>query len=320
MNRRIALARIGVWAAVAAGPLALAVACAMPRTTAAAAQPKPSLPSAVRSADPAGIAALFVDLWLRSDTARQDAPVAQAVRALGPNVDLPTRPGDGTTPAPVRTVAVRSAQTAGGGWSVVVAAQFTVSDSLTGSGTTPSGTGAVVRYYAVPVVAADSVSGAGAFTVTSAPAEVAGPTAASVPASVFANPVPVTSPLASSAGEFLSAYLTGVGEVDRYLSPGTQLTAVRGTGYRSVVVDQAAADTEGADAAKAPGDGTRVRVLVHVAAQDGAGGQWPLVYRLTMTARDGRWEVTALEAGAPAPDTAAKASPAGAATAGGAGR
>ncbi|WP_127357100.1 hypothetical protein [Actinacidiphila soli] len=47
----------------------------------------------------------------------------------------------------------------------------------------------------------------------------------------------------SSLGEFFDAYLTGVGEVDRYLSPGTELSAVSGSGYTSVTVDQAAADS-----------------------------------------------------------------------------
>jgi hypothetical protein len=71
-----------VWAALATGPLALALACAMPRTVAAIAQPKTPAPTALRSTDPAGVAALFTDLWLRSDAAQADNSTAQAVRAL----------------------------------------------------------------------------------------------------------------------------------------------------------------------------------------------------------------------------------------------
>jgi hypothetical protein len=112
----------------------------------------------------------------------------------------------------------------------------------------------------------------------------------------------------SSLGEFFDAYLTGVGEVDRYLSPGTELTAVSGSGYKAVTVDQAAADSDVA-AGAVPGDGTTVRVQAHVTATDATGGQWPLVYTLAMTARSGRWEVTALQAGAPAKTATATASP-----------
>jgi hypothetical protein len=158
------------------------------------------------------------------------------------------------------------------------------------------------------VVASDSAIGTGAFTVTAAPAEIAGPGAAKAADSSFGNPLPADGSLVSSLGEFFDAYLTGVGEVDRYLSPGTELTAVSGSGYKAVTVDQVAADS--VDAAGAvPGDGTTVRVQADVTATDATGGQWPLVYTLQMTARSGRWEVTALQAGAPAKTSAAKASP-----------
>lgn len=297
-HRRISLARIGVWVALATGPLALAASCMLPRSTAAPAQPKTTAPTAMRTADPAGVAVLFTDLWLRSDAASPDSPNAQTLHTLAPSVDLPTHADGAAQASPDRIVAVRSAQLSGGQWSVIVAAQFTVRDNGSGSGTASSGTaGPVVQYFAVPVVAHDS-AGAGSFTVTSAPAQVSGPATVQPPASPFQNPIPSGSPLASGVGEFLGAYLAGVGDVTRYLSPGTQLTAVGGSGYQSVAVDSAAADTAIAGG-PVPGDGTRVRVQVHATAKDRAGSQWPLVYVLTMTARSGRWEVTALEAGAP---------------------
>ncbi|MFD9223517.1 hypothetical protein ACFWDI_26755 [Streptomyces sp. NPDC060064] len=80
------------------------------------------------------------------------------------------------------------------------------------------------------------------------------------------------------------------------------------SGYKAVRVDQAAAGSETAIGA-VPSDGTRVRVQAHVTATDTQGGKWPLVYTLDMTARSGRWEVTGLEAGAPAQTAAAKDSP-----------
>jgi hypothetical protein len=53
-HRRVSLARIGVWAALAAGPVALAVVCAIPRTIAATAQPTTTAPTALCNPDPAG--------------------------------------------------------------------------------------------------------------------------------------------------------------------------------------------------------------------------------------------------------------------------
>lgn len=296
-QRRTSIVRIGVWAALASGPLALVVVCAMPGETVAAAQSKPAPPTAVRTTDPAGVAALFVDLWLRSDADQPEGSTAHAVQALAPDVDLPSGSAQASGSV-VRTVAVRSAQLSPGTWSVIVAAQFTVRDHGEASGVKESGAQVRVRYYAVPVATADS-DGVGAFTVTSAPARVAGPGSAQVPASPFKHPVPSTGALAVSVGEFLGAYLAGSGEVDRYLSPGTKLAAVRASGYRRVAVEAITADSDTAEGERVPGDGTRVRVEVHVTAKDAAGARWPLAYTLAMTARSGRWEVSALEAGAP---------------------
>ncbi|WP_406278323.1 conjugal transfer protein [Streptomyces sp. NBC_00191] len=310
-HRRVSLTRIGVWVALAAGPVALAVACAMPRTIVAAAQPKTTAPSALRTADPAGAAARFCDLWLRSDAAEADSSTARAVHALAPSVALPN-PSAKAAQLLQRTVAVRSVRLSAGSWSVVVAAQFTVRDDKVRSSGASESTG--VRYFAVPVVATDGASGPGAFTVTSAPAQIAGPGPATVATSRYVKQLPADGALVSSLAPFFDAYLAGIGEVARYLSPGTQLSAVKGSGYTKVRVDQAAADSEKAIGA-VPGDGTRVHIQARVTATDATAGRWPLVYTLDMTARSGRWEVTALVAGAPAKDSP---SPASSAIAGGA--
>jgi hypothetical protein len=97
-----------VGAALAAGPVALAVVCAMPHTVTATAQPTTTAPAALRNPDPAGVATLFCDLWLRSDATNADSTTAQAV-------------------------AVSSARLSDGSWSVVVAAQFTVRNDISGA-------------------------------------------------------------------------------------------------------------------------------------------------------------------------------------------
>jgi hypothetical protein len=305
----VSLARIGVWSALAAGPLALAAYCATPPGAAVVAQARPATAAPVRNADPAGVAELFTDLWLRSDGADVQSSTAQAVRALAPDVALPQRSGKAAAQELQRTVAVRSAMLGDGSWSVVVAAQYA---SHAGSGQAAD---SVVRYFAVPVVSVQGASGTGAFTVTAPPAEVTGAVSAPVAEPKLSRSLPSDGALTVGLREFFAAYLTGVGEVDRYLSPGTRLSAVSGTGYRLVVVDRVASNRDVADGA-APRDGTRLQVRANVTATDAAGDQWPLSYVLALTARDGRWEITAVEAGAPA-DTA-KASPT--ATAGGGSR
>ncbi|MFF1741868.1 conjugal transfer protein [Streptomyces mirabilis] len=289
MRRRVRLSRLAVLTAIAAGPVALCVAVASTPTTVQAATP--SKATAVRTAavaaDPGGYAQLFVSVWLRSSADDATSAQARLAQSMAPDVELPAPApaaaaaagagaGAGAQSKLESVMAVRSAQREGGTWSVTVAAQY-----ADGS----------VRYYAVPV-AADPV--ATSFTVTGAPGVVAGPARAEVPKSSYGVTVP-EGDLSSAVGEFLAAYLTGAGEVDRYLAPGVRMSAVSPAPYTTVSVQQVSAVEEAA-AGQVPTDGTKVRVLAQVEARD-PGGRWPLGYELTLKARSGRWEVAALESG-----------------------
>jgi hypothetical protein len=119
-----------------------------------------------------------------------------------------------------------------------------------------------------------------------------------VPESPFGPVLPSHGAVAESLGEFFQAYLTGVGKVERYLSPGARLRAAADAGYVAVRVEEVRSASDRA-AGAVPADGTQVQVQVRVVATDAAAGRWPLQYTLTLTARSSRWEVTALEAGAP---------------------
>ena len=278
MRRRVRLSRVAVWTGIAAGPVALVLAVtSIPATVEAATAARPTaVRTAAAATDPAGYAQLFISAWLRSSA--DDATSAQAVLAqsMAPDADLPDPAADAQT-APQLVTAVRSAQRDGGVWSVTVAAQY-----ANGS----------VRYYAVPVTADRTGT---SFTVTGAPGVVAGPARAEVPKPAYGVTVP-DGDLPSAVGEFLSAYLTGAGEVDRYLAPGVQLSAVSPAPYQAVTVQQVSAIEAAAAAGQVPADGTKVRVHVAVEARDDA-GRWPLAYELTLKARSGRWEVAALQSG-----------------------
>ncbi|MFJ1877709.1 conjugal transfer protein [Streptomyces chartreusis] len=278
MRRRVRLSHVAIWTVIGAGPIALGVAVAStPTTVEAATSPKPTAAVRTRAvaADPAGYAQLFVHAWLRSSADDATSAQARLAHSMAPDVELPDRAA-GAQSTPASVTAVHSAQRAGGAWSVTVAAQFA------------DGT---VQYYAVPV----SADGAGAsFAVTGAPGVVASPGRAEVPQSPYDVTVP-DGDLSSAAGEFLTAYLTGAGEIDRYLAPGVQLTAADSP-FSSVSVQQVLAVEETAAAGQIPADGTTVHVLAQAEARD-ALGRWPLAYELALTARSGRWEVSALESG-----------------------
>ncbi|MFF3876725.1 conjugal transfer protein [Streptomyces sp. NPDC001978] len=278
MRRRVRLSRVAVWTVIAAGPIALALAVTSTPTTVQAATP--AKPAAVRTAaaatDPAGYAQLFLSAWLRSSADDATSAQARLAQSMAPDVDLPD-PASDAQAAPQLVTAVRSAQREGGAWSVTVAAQY--ADGR-------------LRYYAVPV----AVGGAGAsFTVTGAPGVVAGPDRAEVPKPAFGVTVP-EGDLSSAVGEFLAAYLTGAGEVDRYLAPGVTLAPVSPAPYTAVTVQQVSAVEATAAAGQAPADGTTVHIHVAVEARDGT-GRWPLAYELTLTARSSRWDVAAFQSG-----------------------
>ncbi|MGW2766086.1 conjugal transfer protein [Streptomyces sp. NPDC001275] len=277
MRRRVRLSRVAVWVVIAAGPVALCVAVASTPTTVQAATP--AKPTAVRTAaapDPGGYAQLFLSAWLRSSAGDATSAQARLAQSMAPDVELPDPASDAQS-TPQSVTAVRSAQREGGAWSVTVAAQY-----VDGS----------VRYYAVPV-AADRAGAS--FTVTGAPGVVAGPARAEVPKSAYGVTVP-EGDLSSAVGEFLAAYLTGAGEVDRYLAPGVTLSPVSPAPYTAVSVQQVSAVEEAAAAEQVSADGTKVRVLARVEARD-AYGRWPLAYELILKARSSRWEVAALESG-----------------------
>ncbi|WP_369228442.1 conjugal transfer protein (plasmid) [Streptomyces sp. R39] len=278
MRRRVHLSRLAVWALIAAGPAALCVAVTSTPTTVAAAASEKSTNVRVSSAaaDPRGYAQLFLGAWLRSTADAATTAQARLAQSMAPDVELPD-PASGAPSVPTGVTAVRSAQRENGGWSVTLAAQY--------------GDGAV-RYYTVPVVTDQSGT---SFTVTGAPAVVAGPSRATVHTPDFGVTVP-EGDLSSAVGEFLTAYLTGAGEVDRYLAPGVTLSAVSPAPYTAVSVQQISAADEAAASEHVPADGTTVRVQAAVDAEDSA-ARWPLAYELTLKARSGRWEIAALESG-----------------------
>ncbi|MEU6496897.1 conjugal transfer protein [Streptomyces sp. NPDC046984] len=277
MRRRAHVSRLAVWTVIAAGPIALAVAVAStPTTVAAAPAAKPTAVHTVHAADPGGYAQLFVGAWLRSSADTPTAAQARLAQSMAPNVELPDPAADAQS-APQSVTAVRSTQRGAGDWLVTVAAQY-----ADGS----------VRYYTVSMAADASGS---SFAVTGAPGVVAGPARAEVPKSAYSVTVPEGG-LSSAVGEFFGAYLTGAGEVDRYLAPGVNLTAVSPAPYRAVTVQRVSAIEEATAVDQVPSDGTEVRVLASVEARDET-GRWPLTYELALKARSGRWDVAALEAG-----------------------
>ena len=119
-------------------------------------------------------------------------------------------------------------------WSVTVAVRITTAAASSSAGSASpaaDGTGAAtaaspaaagsVHYFQVPVATAPAGGGATGYVALSMPAEVAGPARVQVPALVYGpmRPALPGDPLTGAVTEFLTAYLTGVGDLGRYLLP-----------------------------------------------------------------------------------------------------
>ncbi|MCX0248024.1 hypothetical protein NLM26_34665, partial [Streptomyces drozdowiczii] len=93
-------------------------------------------------------------------------------------------------------------------------------------------------------------------------------------------PVPAADPAGQTLTGFFAAYLAGSGQLDRYLSPGTTLSAVSPAPYSRVAVAQVAETGTNDPGAQqsTPADGARRGLLVQVAATAAAGQERPLGY------------------------------------------
>ncbi|MCY0930995.1 conjugal transfer protein [Streptomyces sp. H27-H1] len=301
------LIRWTAWILLFCGPVIATVAYVSAAAPAPAAQPKSaaSTGTSAGSQGAAGFATLYLDAFLRAgdgDGGKLAAyyPAAAQLRLEGQSG---RRHGEQLT-------VVRLRQSERDVWSVTVAARISEANPAP----TPSPDAArrdvkaearaasaeVVHYFQIPIATAPAEAGATGYIALGLPAEVGAPTRIEAPKLVYgpSHPALPSDPRTLAATEFLRAYLTQAGPLDRYLSPGTRLTPIVPTPYTGLAVDQIAVEGEAGEAAvtAVPGDGTRLRVLVELRGTGHDGIRVPLSYALSLTARAGRWEIASLDA------------------------
>lgn len=291
------LATVVLWAALLAGPAALVLALLQ-------AGPGGQLTRvAAPVADPVGeqaavgeFAQRFVVTWLQS-TRGQETQLAPYVRTI--SLTLPEVAWVADQPA---TADLRRADGAGT-WSVLVGVTVTTPRT---AGPPVAGALPVRRYFRVPVRYRS-----GAVVALALPAAVAAPAAGEAPQLTYRYHPSLDGPVASSVQEFLSALLTGAGDVTRLVTPGSDIAAVLPAPYTRVEVTDVLVDRDLASGPRSRPQGERLRALVDAVAAAGPRQQISVQYALTLTSRAGRWEVTALDptpAAQPQPPRAADAS------------
>ncbi|MET7714846.1 conjugal transfer protein [Streptomyces sp. NPDC005407] len=301
------------WGLLLLGPLLGAFAYLSAPAQAGPSQKKaaPTAPAATGAQGAAGFAQLFVAAYISAGEGDQDQlaayyPDATSLRLEG---DSDRRRGEQLT-------VVRLRQSDRGVWSVTVAARIT--DTKPSDGKRPgnkddakAAAAQAVRYFQVPVATATAAGGVSGYTALAMPAEVAAPERIPAPALVYGpmRPALPADPRTQAVTEFLNAYLTGAGELDRYLAPGTKLAPVAPAPYTGIAVDTLAIEGEkGTEpVTTVPDDGTTLRLLVALRATGHDEVRVPLTYALTLKSRAGRWEIASLD-GAPAPAAAPESS------------
>ncbi|MFF4534040.1 conjugal transfer protein [Streptomyces sp. NPDC001407] len=286
------LVRVGAWALVASGPVFGVMALVGASGPAQGVAKPVAAPSPASPVGPAGFAQLFVTAYLEAGqgTERDLAPYYSG------SVALSVKPGTRTASRPV-VIASREVQP--GYWSVTVAVDVTAQDDK------GKAKRLGVQYFRVGIQAtgpagaggtATSASAVAGYTATSLPAQVAAPAALKPGALAYESDrgSSSTDPAVETARGFLTAYLAGTGELDRYTSPGTRLRAISPAPYTAVKVT-GVQDDAGAGQQKVPADGTQLHQLVQVEATDQAGSAASLSYALTLTSRAGRWEVASVD-------------------------
>lgn len=266
-----------VWAAVLSGPIALGMMAFSPQTArvvAAPAEGEAPLTAAEQEAGP--YAASFVGAWLTATKDKHDA-LSRFV-----NTDSLSL---GETGWKYRDLAVASiARDSAGIVSVRIAVNVQELDyekDEAGEETWPR------RYFQVPVqVDGDALGILGLPTPVSTPSALQNRVSTS-----YKDELSSSHPAAETVEAFLNAYLAGSGELSRYVSPGADIQPLDDTSYVAVSVESVVAVEE---PSQNPADGETAQVYVSATVVNATQMSLRTEYALTLAARDGRWEISAI--------------------------
>lgn len=309
-----------LWALLAAGPLGLVVgvlALSGTSTTAPAVNVRPEDNDRGQVAASA-LAEDFVVAWLstpRSGPGGGPEQLQPFTAATITSTTLPEAPWSVREATTAQAREISTDETSNGStaiWNVVVAVTVEEPQDAAGAGPTEEAAAVVAqrRFFQVAVSVDTAEDTRLALTL---PSPVAAPAAGTPPTLAYDERISSSSPLASAAGEFLTGLLVE-GDVTRITSPGAEINPVLPAPYTAVNVEEVSAALGDLDTAELenptelPEDGTSVQLLVQATATSPVAAGAPervtaMTYALTLTARQGRWEVSALDpAPALAPD------------------
>lgn len=279
---RTRAAQITLWVLVIGGAAGGIVAAARPAPVPVAADVV--VPASPLS--PTGVAEGFLSAFLQAGQDRED--LLAGYLADPPNL---TRVDPGSMLA-TRVATLTATETEPGVWSIEVAADVMTANPDGSGGYTAAGT----RCYLTAVRAVDV-----GWAVMGLPAQIACPTPASTPRLDYSGTTGLTGSdlVGDTVTRFLAALLADTGELNRYLQPGSDITAITPAPFVAVELTdlQLSGTSPDIDPDTPPAeDGVAIEVLVSVEGTDAADRVQRLAYVLGLSSRGGRWEVVDLTA------------------------
>ncbi len=218
----------------------------------------------------------FVVTYLSATSGQQDK-LAEYV-STGQQVTLPSI-GRQITDGQVVYAARMSASEALDVWTV------TVSVRVTRSAMAAAVTGGDKQYYRVAVSVAD-----GRLRALSLPAAVGAPIRGDDLMQGYSTTCSPDTPLTQVAAGFLAAYAAGSGDVARYVTPDSGISALHPSPYSAMDVATVMSDDSGCGASA-----TTAHVLASVNPKADGGVAPSLAYPLTMVRSGGQWQVQAMD-------------------------
>lgn len=125
------------------------------------------------------------------------------------------------------------------------------------------------------------------FSALGTPTPIAAPQSAGDQTLGYSNRVS-DKDMTGAVQDFVSAYAAGQGDVNRYVSPGSSITAISPAYYEQAKVTDLSAQEKPKDGS--PKNGETAKVMANVELSRGQTSK-PTQYVLDLKARDGRWEI-----------------------------
>ncbi|WP_329412032.1 conjugal transfer protein [Nocardia vinacea] len=242
-------------------------------------------PATVGRAQLAGsFAEHFVVTYLSSVAGQQDR-IGEYVGASAQQITLPTTARQVSEPVVVY-VARAGSFDALEVWSVTVSVRIGKTTGTAGTTGTVATTAEARQYYRVGVSVLN-----GRLRALSLPALVEPPGRGADLAQAYSSPCTADTPLAQVASGFLTAYLTGTGDVGRYITLDAGITALRPAPYTTVETVAVTSDDNSCGTAR-----SAAQVLATVNPKGDGGVAPTLAYPLTMVRDNGQWQVQSVDA------------------------